>query len=318
MASRELAQMRARLGALRAERNRLVHRTPDLEHHFAEIVAKERGTLQKARDDLAAARDQEVRFRAEADSYERSGSTAGGQAAWESAWRAASERWSQAVHRTSVTGRWVRDAEERLQQAIAQQEYVAAEEARALARLEQEIGELNREVSRLQAEEPPVEAPDPRFREMLLERLHDLEEERNWLGQEIAQREERVQRIGAESAQIHTLLEMHAPAWGREALSSLAPEKTPERAPAWKQGVLEILRSAEHPLHYRELAVMLSATGRALGGQDPAETLLAALGRDRDIVRVGRGTYWLRSRPLPDDPDRSTQRRTGGSGEGHD
>jgi hypothetical protein len=129
-----------------------------------------------------------------------------------------------------------------------------------------------------------------------------------------------VRRISQEAAQIRALLDIHTPDWGREALASLAPGAPQDRTPAWKQGVLEILQRATGPLHYREIAEMLAATGRALGGQDPAETLLAALGRDDDFVRVGRGTYWLRSSMPGGDQNRPVRelRRTRGSGEARD
>jgi hypothetical protein len=110
-----------------------------------------------------------------------------------------------------------------------------------LARVEQEIAELTREIGRLQAEQPPVEGPDPQFREVLLGRLQSLEAERGWIGEEIAVREERLRRISAEVAQIRALIEMQTPDWGRSALESLTPERSGDRSvPAWKQGVLEV------------------------------------------------------------------------------
>jgi hypothetical protein len=300
MLNRNLEQLRARLMSLRDQRNRMVHRASDLDRRANELVRDERRRLDQARSNLAQVQSDVARLKVDVESFER-GHAPEEAARLQTAWRAASDQLMEAERRRSELEATVQSAERTLQRALANEERASTEKAVALARLEQEIAELTVEIGRLQAERPPVEAPDPRFREVLLGRLQHLEGERNWIGEEIAQREERLRRIGVEVSQIRSLLDMHTPEWGRDALDTLASDAA-DRIPSWKQGVMEILSATEAPLHYREIAEMLAATGRSLGGQDPAETLLAALSRDQDIVRVGRGTYWLRSRQLQGEP----------------
>ncbi len=299
MSSRDLDQMRARLISLRDQRNRMVHRSSEMERHASGEVEGAKAQLDRLRLELMRAQHELAELKPEVAAFERGQAPTGGEASWQATWREAAARLTQVEQSRAHLEAQVVVAERQLQRALADQERASADEARALARVEQEIAELTVEVGREQAERPPVEAADPKFREILIERLEHLEAERRWIGEEIAQRDERLRRIGAEAAQIRSLLELHTPDWGRAALDSLAPDSPPDRTlPAWKQGVLEILGAASKPLHYREIADQLAATGRSLGGQDPAETLVAAVGRDRDFIRVGRGTYWLRSRQL--------------------
>ena len=72
--------------------------------------------------------------------------------------------------------------------------------------------------------------------------------------------------------------------------------------PATRSGVarapdvaFEILTEVGGPMHFRELATLVSARGARLGGVDSAETLRAYLQRDRRFRRVpaakGRGIY---------------------------
>jgi len=299
MSAQQLDAIRARLISLRDQRNRMVHRASEFERTASARVQGARASLDQARSHLAAVENEVAPLRPELEALERGQPPAADEAGWRSAWQASSARLAELEGVRSALQATAAEAEQVLQHALAEQEAASADQARALARLEHEIADLTREVGRLQAEQPPIEAPDPQFREVLLERLGSLESERSWISEEVAVREERLRRIGAEVAQIRSLLEMHTPDWGRSALESLVPEPPRDRSlPAWKQGVREVLRTASQPLHYRQIADQLAATGRGLGGQDPAETLLAALGRDPDFRRVGRGTYWLASRPL--------------------
>jgi len=287
--------------SLRDQRNRMVHRSSEFERRAAAEVLAARATLDGARSELSSARHEVASLTPDLEAFERGQPPAGEEAGWRSAWGKTSARRAQMEELRAALEVRADEAERQLQHALAAQEAASADHARASARVEHEIAELTSEIGRLQAELPPVEGPDPHFRESLLGRLSSLESERSWISEEVAVREERLRRIGTEVAQIRPLLEMHTPDWGRSALESLVPDPPADRSlPAWKQGVLEVLRAASLPLHYREIAEVLTATGRGLNGRDPAETLLAALGRDRDFVRVGRGTYWLHSRPLPD------------------
>jgi hypothetical protein len=277
-----LGQLRARLISLRRQRNRIVHRSSDLERRAAADLQQSRRELDHARAELGSAQASAVSLRSRLDAFER-----------DTAWRKAQEA------RGALEAK-VADAEQRLHRALGEQEAASAENARALAEVEHEIEQLMRDVGRLQAERPLPEAPDPRFREQLLQRLQNLDAERAWISEEISVREERIRRITVESNHIRSLLELHTPEWGRDALNSLVPDPGAERVgPAWRQAVVEILQRASEPMHYREIADQLTSVGSGLRGQDPAETLLAALGRDPDFERVGRGIYWLKSRPLP-------------------
>lgn len=296
MSSPDLEQLRARLVSLREQRNRMVHRTSDLDRRASVEVQAARERVDSLRSELVAVTERAGALRFQVQEFERGQPPAGDEASWQAAWRDAAATVAQVEEQRTRLATETAMAEDRLQQALVEQEAISTDHLRNLAQLEHEIAELTNEVGRLQAERPPIDAPDPRFRDVLLGRLTHLDAERKWISEEIAVREERLRRISSETAQIRSLLEMHTPDWGREAMESLAPPSAAERMPAWKLGVMEILGTASQPLHYRQIAEMLSATGRSLGGQDPAETLLAALGRDPDFVRVGRGTYWLKGR----------------------
>jgi hypothetical protein len=300
-----LGQLRARLMSLRRQRNRIVHRASDLERRASADLQEARRELDRARAELAASQASAAGLRSELDAFERDLAVrrlgnADRDAEWQSKWKATDTRWRRVQEARGTLEAKVTDAEQRLHRALGEQEAASAESARALAEVEHEIEQLMRDVGRLQAERPLPEAPDPLFREQLLQRIQHLDSERTWISEEIAVREERLRRIAVESNHIRSLLDLHTPEWGRDALSSLAPDPGAERAgPAWRQAVVEILQRASEPMHYREIADQLTSVGRGLGGQDPAETLLAALGRDPDFERVGRGTYWLKGRPLP-------------------
>src|SRR5260221_9027067 len=284
MSAQQLDAIRARLISLRDQRNRMVHRASEFERTAAVRVQGARAALDQARSHLAAVESEVAALRPELEALERGQPPVADEAGWRSAWQAASARLEELESVRSELQASAMEAEEVLQHALAEQEAASADQARELARLEHEIADLTREVGRLQAEQPPVEAPDPQFREVLLERLGNLESERSWISEEVAVREERLRRIGAEVAQIRSLLEIHTPDWGRSALESLLPEAASDRTPpAWKQAVLEILGTASQPLHYREIADLLAATGRGMRGRDPAETLLAALTRIADL-----------------------------------
>lgn len=54
-----------------------------------------------------------------------------------------------------------------------------------------------------------------------------------------------------------------------------------------------LLAKAKRPLHYRELLGLMEASGFAMPGENPGANLLAHIGRDERIVRVGSGTYGL-------------------------
>jgi len=300
-----LAQYRARLISLRSQRSRMAHRASDLARRAEAEVRERRRDLEQARAELAQAQASAAGLSAELDAFERDLAgrrlVADGQGPeWQSAWEQAHARLRQAQDLRGELEARAASLEDRLQQALHDQEKAAAEQSRAVAEIDHEIDQLMRDISRLQAERPLPEAPDPQFRERLLDRLQHLEAERAWVSEEISVREERLRRITTEAGHIRSLLEIHTPDWGREALASIAAEPEAERSgPPWRQAVVEILERASEPMRYRDIAEQLSTVGKGLGGQDPAETLLAALTRDPGFERVGRGTYWLAGRPLP-------------------
>lgn len=55
-----------------------------------------------------------------------------------------------------------------------------------------------------------------------------------------------------------------------------------------------VLEERAHPMHYHELTREVQMRGMAVGGRNPANTLLAHLSRDDRFYRPGRGTYGLR------------------------
>jgi hypothetical protein len=309
-----LQQLRARLISVREQRNRMARRSAELERTAAQEVAAARRTLDDARSALprvkaeVAARQAEVR-EFESDRRQGPGDIAE-RSDWRRAWRAAHDGLAEAEElRVGLEAR-AAEAQDRLRTALSRQEGATAEQARAVDELANEMDELMQEISRLQASAPRPDEPDPRFRDVLLDRLHHLEAERAWLAEEIRVREERLGRIGMEVSHVRSLLELHTPDWGKEALEVLAPSTTPERTvPAWRQAVVDVLAQTDAPAHYRDISLAIAKAGHGLGGQDPAETLLAALSRDPEFERVGRGLYWLAARPLPASwPGRRTAR----------
>jgi hypothetical protein len=56
----------------------------------------------------------------------------------------------------------------------------------------------------------------------------------------------------------------------------------------------DVLEERGVPIHYHELARELQLRGIAIGGQTPANTMLAHLSRDDRFYRPARGTYALR------------------------
>lgn len=58
--------------------------------------------------------------------------------------------------------------------------------------------------------------------------------------------------------------------------------------------VVKLLSEMEQPMHYRAIYQELSARGIAVGGADPAKTLLARFFNDVRLQRVKRGTYAIK------------------------
>jgi chromosome segregation ATPase len=299
-----LQQLRARLISVREQRNRMVHRTTELERAAAQDLESARQAVDENRKALAQAQAEVPHLQAVISQLEQASGHRNASSAynddWRLEWQAAHERLSEAEQRRATLDDKAEAAETRLRVALAQREAAGAELGRTINQLNGEIEVLMEEIRQLQATAPGPTEPDPAFRELLLDRLQHLETERAWLTEEISVREEQVHRIGVEATRLRSLLELHTPDWGRNALEVLAPPGASDRpAPAWRQAAVEVLTQAEAPVHYRDISTAIARVGQGLGGQDPAETLLAALSRDPEFQRAGRGLYWLKTRPLP-------------------
>jgi hypothetical protein len=61
------------------------------------------------------------------------------------------------------------------------------------------------------------------------------------------------------------------------------------------EAAVEVLRDADGPLHYNDILGELTVRGVLVGGERPANTLLAVLGREERVesVRARSGTYRL-------------------------
>ena len=306
-----LAQLRARLISLRAQRQRMAHRVADVERRAALAVDEVRREREAARAALAAMHAEVSERRAQVGGFERAAVPAGDDHDWHRNWRLATEGLRQAEQQQAALEARAADADVAQARTIQDLEAAATDQMRSMSALDREIDNLMRSIAEVEAERPLPEAPDPHFREALLDRLQHLEEERAWAQEELAMREERLRRVNTEAAHIRSLLEMHTYEWGKDALRIEMMDSAVERAaPAWRSAVVDTLTQAGEPMHYRDIAIALAKLGQGLGGQDPAETLLAALSRDGDFQRVGRGVYWLKSQPVP----RQWRSRTAASG----
>lgn len=58
--------------------------------------------------------------------------------------------------------------------------------------------------------------------------------------------------------------------------------------------VVELLREAGEPLHYREIYGLLAAQGVEIKGKNPPNTLLARFFDDHRLERVAQGTYQVK------------------------
>lgn len=299
-----LAQLRARLVSVREQRNRMVHRTTELERAASQDVDAARQAVDENRKALALVQGEVAHLQATISELEQAGGDRTRSWAhtddWRLGWQTAQKRLTEAEQRRAILDERTMEAETRMRAALSQREAAAAERVRTMNQLNGEVEVLMEEIRRLQATTPGPTEPDPDFREALLDRLHHLEAERAWLTEEISVREEQLHRIGVEAARLRSLLELHIPEWGRDAFEILVPAAGSDRSgPSWRQAAVDVLAQADAPMHYRDISEAIARVGQGLGGQDPAETLLAALSRDPEFKRVGRGMYWLQARALP-------------------
>jgi hypothetical protein len=297
-----VAELRARLVSLRRQRNRLAHHRVETSSRAQAEVQQLRRRLDEFRQERAGAEEElaeaTTRYHDLESAMPGQLGTPGGDPDWRSQWEEAHEE----MRRCQAEVGRLRQSEEgievEVEAATRRADAEMAERAHALLETEHEIERLMVELSRAEAQRSGIDQSDKQFREQLKARLEHLEEDRSWLTEEIAIREEQLRRVNHEMAGIRSLLELHAPHWAA-ASATLASEGDGRPGPTWKQAVTEILERIDEPLHYRALAERLAALGAGLGGQDPAETLLAVLSRDSAFRRARRGHYWLTDRPLP-------------------
>jgi len=120
------------------------------------------------------------------------------------------------------------------------------------------------------------------------QRLDMLTSERQALEDRRTQIDADLERINAEVGHLEGLLSLHGA--GREPSHSI-----PQVGGSAADHVVEVIREAHTPLHFREIERRMRAKGiSTAGGQDPANTLLAKYFNDPRLYRPARGTYGLR------------------------
>lgn len=129
------------------------------------------------------------------------------------------------------------------------------------------------------------------FLALASERANRLETDIGALDQQIEQLRSRREALNEEFSILQALLgrkqQSQEP---RTAVSN--PDSTSESV---ADMVVALLTHMGKPMHYREIERELRARGQvAIGGQDPANTLLARFFDDERLYRPARGTYALR------------------------
>lgn len=142
--------------------------------------------------------------------------------------------------------------------------------------------------------------------DVLKERRDAVESELEIVAKKLEALQEEHRRLDTELHHLSALLGVDLPV-------ELSGAKTPmdEHAPVLpspREGhdgepadlVVALLEEVGEPLHYREIERSLRAAGRIdIGGQDPANTLLARYFKDSRLYRPKRGTYGLRKWAAP-------------------
>src|SRR5260370_13500671 len=133
-----LGQLRARLISLRRQRNRMVHRSSDLERRAAADLQQSRRVLDHARVELGSTQASAVSLRSRLDAFERDLAlhrvgTADRDAKWQSEWKVTDTAWRKAQEARGVLEAKVADAEQRLHRAVGEQGAAWAANAQGLA-----------------------------------------------------------------------------------------------------------------------------------------------------------------------------------------
>ena len=92
--------------------------------------------------------------------------------------------------------------------------------------------------------------------------------------------------------------------FGMRVAESPAAPSPPARTA--RNALVEILREAETPLHYRQLLELLRQRGVMVGGQDAAASVRSHLSHDERFVPVGNGLWDLTARARPKPADSAT------------
>lgn len=140
---------------------------------------------------------------------------------------------------------------------------------------------------------------DTSFRETLLARRAVLAKEHAEASARLEELRHAVADLEEDLGHIDALLgEAHGEAGGAaQGAEAAAPQgDAGEQASPTADLVVALLDEIGTPLHYREIARELAARGEvAVGGKDPANTLLSRYFDDPRLYRPKRGTYALRN-----------------------
>ncbi|HXF50331.1 MAG TPA: winged helix-turn-helix domain-containing protein [Dehalococcoidia bacterium] len=154
---------------------------------------------------------------------------------------------------------------------------------------------------------PGVSQTQEKLIELTKHRLAELAQELQGFEERRHNLEKEIERLRREMTYLEGFLRIH------EGPSGEASEPTIElqQYPSLADMVVDLLREAGEPLHYREIEKRLRAKGLyKAGGRDPANTLLAHYFNDPRLFRPRRGTYALREWQ-PDALSVGTRRRRG-------
>lgn len=119
----------------------------------------------------------------------------------------------------------------------------------------------------------------------------EVDRETAKLQQVLADMEKKKQALEA----IERLIRIEGAALPEEPKSVVAfPTTVRVRSPI-SDAAHEVLEERGEPIYYQQLAREIQFRGVAIGGQTPANTMLAHLSRDDRFYRPARGTYALRA-----------------------
>lgn len=140
-----------------------------------------------------------------------------------------------------------------------------------------------------------LDADESAFRDLLEERVERVDTELREVDSRIAELQERRRDLTDQRGHLVALM-------GERALSQQpAPDLDASRepgavgSPSIADRVVALIAEVGKPLHYRDIEREMRARGQvAVGGRDPANTLLSRYFNDPRLFRPSRGTYDLR------------------------